>query len=91
MPVASINGNGQGHLPQLPIIDISKSDRDTQAKLIDAAATYGFVYIKSTGLEFSREIMDQIFDLVCSVLSFPYFYHQLMSVVITWILQVAAQ
>lgn len=75
MPAASANGHAS--LSHVPIIDISKPDKDTPAKLVDAAATYGFVYIKSVGLELTREIVDHVFALVC-LLYFPSACHQLI-------------
>ncbi|SLM38309.1 Oxoglutarate/iron-dependent dioxygenase [Lasallia pustulata] len=62
MPTARTNGNN-AFLSHIPIIDISESDKDIPAKLVDAAATYGFVYIRSVGLDFTREIIDHIFAL----------------------------
>lgn len=69
MPTARTNDHA--FLSHIPIVDISESDKDTPAKLVDAASTYGFVYIKSAGLEFTREIIDHAFALVCLLPGFP--------------------
>ena len=76
MPAARTNGHTS--LSHIPIIDISNPDQDTPAKLVDAAATYGFVYIKSVGLDFTHDIVDHVFALVCLVLFFPSGCHQLI-------------
>lgn len=49
---------------ELPIIDISSPDEDTGDRLVAAAAKYGFIYIKSTGLSIGAEIVDKTFALV---------------------------
>ena len=49
---------------QLPIIDISSTDEETPGLLVAAAAKYGFVYVKSTGLSISAGTVDKIFALV---------------------------
>lgn len=52
----------------LPIIDISGvlEDQARIAKeLVDAAAEYGFVYIKNTGQDISVAQVDQAFGTVC--------------------------
>ena len=90
MPTARTNGN-DAFLSHIPIIDISESDKDIPAKLVDAAATYGFVYIKSVGLDFTREIIDHVFALVCLLPYFPARCHQLMSMVVTETFPVAAR
>ena len=49
---------------ELPIINISSLDETTGDRLVAAAAKYGFVYIKSTGLSISAETVDKMFALV---------------------------
>ena len=49
---------------ELPIINISSLDEDIGELLVAAAAKYGFVYIKSTGLGIGAETVDKIFALV---------------------------
>lgn len=70
-------------LSHIPIVDISESDKDTAAKLVDAASTHGFVYIKSAGLEFTSGIIDHVFALVCFLCVFPSGCNQLMCVIVT--------
>lgn len=63
--------NDPAFLSYIPIVDISESDQDTPAQLVDVASVYGFVYIKSTGLEFTSEIIDHAFASVRLLLVFP--------------------
>jgi len=51
---------------EIPVIDIAgTSTNPTVAKaLLDAAATYGFVYIKSQGKDIPIEDIDSVFELV---------------------------
>lgn len=52
----------------IPIIDISESQADQASiakRLVDAAAEYGFVYIKNTGLNISAAQIEQAFSIVC--------------------------
>ncbi len=67
--MAATNGNADTGL--IPVIDISGSlPQDEVAKqLVDAAATYGFVYIKSLGKDIPVEAIDSIFDLGYSPIS----------------------
>ncbi|KAK7757191.1 hypothetical protein SLS62_000740 [Diatrype stigma] len=52
----------------LPIIDVSAEGPDNQAKvakaLVDAAAEYGFVYIKNSGLDLTHEQIENAFAMV---------------------------
>lgn len=52
----------------IPVIDISGalSEIEVAKQLVDAAATYGFVYIKSLGRDIPVEAIDGIFNLVWS-------------------------
>ena len=61
-----------GHTGQIPVIDLSGSLPESQiAKdLVDAAATYGFVYVKNQGKDIPAEVIDGIFDLVSLDLSY---------------------
>lgn len=57
-----------GHTGLIPVLDIS-SDRpeiEVAKQLVDAAATYGFVYIKNQGKDIPIEAIDNIFELVIS-------------------------
>ncbi|KUJ09983.1 Clavaminate synthase-like protein [Mollisia scopiformis] len=49
----------------IPVIDISGSlpQKEVAKQLVDAAATYGFVYIKNLGKDIPIEAIDSIFDL----------------------------
>ncbi len=60
--------NGQSG--QIPIIDISGSlpEAEVAKQLVDAAATYGFVYVKNEGKDIPVEAIDSIFALVRLVL-----------------------
>ena len=51
---------------QIPIIDISGPlpQSEVARQLVDAAATYGFVYVKNQGKDIPVEVIDSIFDLV---------------------------
>ena len=51
---------------RIPIIDISEPSTNTADELISAAAKYGFVYIKSTGLGLNVDTLDRMFDIVGS-------------------------
>jgi isopenicillin N synthase-like dioxygenase len=55
-----------GHTGQIPVIDLSGPLPEPQiAKdIVDAAATYGFVYVKNQGKDIPVEVIDGIFDLV---------------------------
>jgi isopenicillin N synthase-like dioxygenase len=55
-----------GKTGQIPVIDLSGSCPEDQVakELVDAAATYGFVYIKNQGKDIPVEVIDCIFDLV---------------------------
>jgi hypothetical protein len=51
---------------QIPVINLSGSLHESQVakELVDAAATYGFVYIKNQGKDIPVDVVDGIFDLV---------------------------
>jgi isopenicillin N synthase-like dioxygenase len=50
----------------IPVIDISGSLPETEIakQLVDAAAAFGFVYVKSEGKDIPIEAIDSIFQLV---------------------------
>jgi isopenicillin N synthase-like dioxygenase len=56
--------NGNNGL--IPVIDISGPTPETEVarQLVDAATTYGFVYIKNQGKDIPVEAIDNLFDLV---------------------------
>jgi hypothetical protein len=55
-----------GHTGQIPVIDISGPlpEPEIAAQLVDAAATYGFVYVKNEGKDIPVEAIESLFDLV---------------------------
>lgn len=66
----------------IPVIDISgSSEPDIAKQLVDAAATFGFVYVKSEGKDIPVEAIDSIFRLVRldTGLGFCYAYTLLQS------------
>lgn len=53
----------------LPIIDISNSlDLSVGKALLDAAATYGFLYVDSQSTDFTVQDVERAFELVCPYL-----------------------
>ena len=56
--------NGQGG--QIPVIDVSGTTPEVEVakQLVDAASTYGFVYIKNEGKDIPVETIDSLFELV---------------------------
>lgn len=53
-------------LDQIPVIDISglQPEEEIAKQLVDAAATYGFVYVKNQGKDIPIEAIDRIFHVV---------------------------
>jgi len=62
-----------GHTGQIPVIDISGSQPESEVakELVDAAATYGFVYVKNEGKDISVKDIDRTFELVRNFDSSP--------------------
>jgi hypothetical protein len=58
----------QGEDPslQIPVIDISKANATTAARLSEAVAEYGFVFVNGGGLGFTSGILEETFALVRS-------------------------
>lgn len=57
------------HLPTndvltLPVINISDASQETGRRMIDAAATHGFLYIDTRGTAFTPEVVGRQFELV---------------------------
>ena len=48
----------------IPIIDISSPDDDVAANLLEAASTYGFIFIKNTGSEIPQQLVEDMFGMV---------------------------
>jgi isopenicillin N synthase-like dioxygenase len=59
-----VTTNGQGG--QIPVIDVSGTTPEVEVakQLVDAASTYGFVYIKNEGKDIPVETIDGLFELV---------------------------
>jgi hypothetical protein len=53
-----------GHSGQISVIDLSGPEQTVATELVEAAATYGFVYIKSLGKDIPVEAIDSMFALV---------------------------
>jgi isopenicillin N synthase-like dioxygenase len=53
-----------GQCGQIPVIDISGAEQTVAKQLVDAAATFGFVYIKSLGKDIPVDAIDSTFALV---------------------------
>jgi len=49
----------------IPVIDISEPSEQTGHDLVDAAARYGFIFIKSKSVGISADVINQMFALVC--------------------------
>ncbi|CZS94469.1 hypothetical protein WAI453_008067 [Rhynchosporium graminicola] len=62
-----------GPMGQIPVIDISGSlpQSEIAKRLVDAATTYGFVYLKSLGKDIPVEVIDDIFALSKSFFESP--------------------
>lgn len=52
----------------IPVIDISHEDEETASYLVEAAANYGFVFVKGE-LGFTPEVVNDAFALVSSHIS----------------------
>jgi len=48
----------------IPVIDILPGSAEIASHLVDAAARYGFVFVKGEGLGFSSQSIDDAFSLV---------------------------
>ncbi|KZF26578.1 oxidoreductase-like protein [Xylona heveae TC161] len=48
---------------ELPIIDLSKPSAEVGEEIVNAAATYGFLYIKNTGRDIKPEAIERAFEL----------------------------
>lgn len=56
---------------RIPVIDISTANTQTGDELVNAVVQYGFVFVKSKGVGFTKQIIDEMFQLVrsCSLCS----------------------
>jgi hypothetical protein len=68
---AATNGN----TGQIPVIDLSRPEAEAAKQRVDAAATYGFVDVKSLGKDIPVEDIDSIFALVTSSTRHIIMYH----------------
>ena len=57
-----------GHGLQIPVIHISQADESTGNEMVDAAARYGFLYVRAAGTDFTPRIVDSTFELVSNPL-----------------------
>jgi isopenicillin N synthase-like dioxygenase len=59
---------------QIPVIDISggQSEAEVGQALVDAAATYGFVYVKNAGKDIPVAAINRMFELVSHICSFVF-------------------
>ncbi|KAH7418988.1 oxidoreductase-like protein [Cadophora sp. MPI-SDFR-AT-0126] len=71
--MAISNGSTSGSTGQIPVIDISGSRPESEVakQLVDAAATYGFVYVKNEGKDIPVDVIDDIFQLSKSFFKSP--------------------
>jgi alpha-ketoglutarate-dependent taurine dioxygenase len=53
---------------ELPVIDVTNSDKSTAKQLIDAVTEHGFVYLKNNHDEIPTHDLDELFDLVGKVI-----------------------
>lgn len=60
--MSPINGNTE----RIPVIDISGDlpEIEIARAIVDATATFGFVYVKNLGKDIPIEVIDHIFELV---------------------------
>lgn len=51
---------------QIPVVDISSGlpEAEVAEALVNAAATYGFVYVKNKGTDIPTAAIDRMFELV---------------------------
>jgi isopenicillin N synthase-like dioxygenase len=52
---------------QIPVIDLSGPEPEVAKQLVDAAASYGFVYVRNLGKDIPVEDIDSTFALVMSL------------------------
>ena len=58
--MSTSNGDGV----QIPVIDISNASQETGDAMVDAAARYGFFYVRADGTGFTPGVVDDMFELV---------------------------
>lgn len=56
-------GSEGEQMEHLPVIDILDPSPDVASQLLQAASKWGFVYIKSVGLDLESRHLDHTFDL----------------------------
>ncbi|KAL1953983.1 hypothetical protein VTO42DRAFT_1869 [Malbranchea cinnamomea] len=57
---------------QLPVIDISHISTEVGKSMIDAATKYGFLYVDSKSSDFTKEDVDNAFELAKGFFALPY-------------------
>ena len=62
-----------GAVAKIPVIDIAGGGDQTKVarELVDAAVEHGFIYIKSTGVDFPPEAIEDAFNMVLLFSSRP--------------------
>lgn len=64
-PEKMVSKRSNGSSLQIPVIDLFEaSEAITADQLVDAVARYGFVFIKGEGTDFTKQIVDDTFELV---------------------------
>ncbi|KAK0124213.1 hypothetical protein ONS95_009192 [Cadophora gregata] len=71
--MAISHGKTAGSNGQIPVIDISGSlpESEVAKQLVDAAATYGFVYVKNEGKDIPVNVIEDVFQLSKSFFKSP--------------------
>lgn len=60
-------GSANGTDITIPVIDISSPSLDVAEDILEAASTYGFVFVKNHEVGISPEDIQGMFDLVYSI------------------------
>lgn len=56
-------GSQEGDTVGIPVIDIQHANTEAPKQLLDAATTYGFVFIENVETGFTKQDIDHMFDL----------------------------
>jgi hypothetical protein len=65
---------------QIPVIDISPSNPNASTQLVEAAASYGFVFVKNNEAGIPPGDVDNIFQIVDSHHLFPWYWSHVHAV-----------
>jgi hypothetical protein len=60
-------GSANGADVTIPVIDISSPSLDVAEDILEAASTYGFVFVKNHEVGIPPEDIQRMFDLVYSI------------------------